>query len=77
MGIALGRERLAARIDRIAAASPASVLARGYSLTRDVRTGELIRSVQQVRGGLRVEVEVADGRFKAMADDPKQARLFE
>jgi exodeoxyribonuclease VII large subunit len=75
--IALGRERLAARIERIAAASPASVLARGYSITRDARSGELIRSVQQVRDGQRIEVEVADGRFKATADDPKQPRLFE
>ena len=75
--IALGRERLTARIERIAAASPRSVLARGYSITRDARTGELIRSVHQVSDGQRVEIEVADGRFKARADDPRQPRLFE
>jgi exodeoxyribonuclease VII large subunit len=70
-------ERLRSRIERIAASSPASVLARGYSLTRDARSGELIRSLAQVRDRERIEIEVADGKFKATAEDPRQASLFE
>jgi exonuclease VII large subunit len=53
------------------------VLTRGYTITRDARSGERIRSLAQVRDEMRIEVEVADGRFKATAEDPRQARLFE
>ena len=71
------RTRLAARFDAIEARNPTHVLRRGYSLTRDAKTGDVIRSVEQVRDGVRIVTQVADGEFRSTADDPRQPRLFE
>lgn len=75
--VAAEKQRLAAVLHALDAASPKNVLRRGYSLTRDARTGRLIRSVAEIRNGASIETELADGRFKSTADDPRQPRLFE
>ncbi len=71
------RNRLAARFDAIEARDPAHVLRRGYSMTRDAKTGAVIRSVEQIRDGARIVTRVADGEFRSTADDPRQPRLFD
>ncbi len=58
------------------ACDPRAVLRRGYSIVRDRRGPRVIRSVQDVRDGMPLEIEVADGRFTGTADDPRQPRLF-
>ena len=75
--LAQRRGWLALRMEAISACNPAQVLRRGYSITRDSRTRELIRSIRQVRGRLRIITQVADGQFRATTDDPKQPELFE
>jgi exonuclease VII large subunit len=65
------------RMDAIRACNPHEVLRRGYSITRDARTRELIRSVRQVHEKTRIITQVADGEFRSTARDPKQPELFE
>lgn len=76
---ALGRcrERLASRADAATARDPRHVLRRGYSLTRDARSGRILRSVSEVRDGQRILTELVDGTFRSTAEDPQQPGLFE
>jgi exodeoxyribonuclease VII large subunit len=71
------RQLLEARVQAVGACSPRTVLKRGYSITRDARTRQVLRSVQEVRGGMRVHTELSDGEFPSTADDPRQPGLFE
>ena len=71
------RRLLESRQQAIGACDPRQVLRRGYSVTRDARTRAVIRSVNQIRDKLRISTEVADGEFRATADDPRQPGLFE
>ncbi|MCK4342463.1 MAG: exodeoxyribonuclease VII large subunit [Phycisphaerae bacterium] len=71
------RRLLDARLQALSACDPRRVLQRGYSITRDARSRQVIRSVQQIRDKLRIITELADGEFHATADDPKQPGLFD
>ncbi len=71
------RELLESRMRSIVACDPRQVLRRGYSLTRDEKTGAVIRSIAQVRQNQRLTTEVADGTFPSTTDGPKQGSLFE
>jgi exodeoxyribonuclease VII large subunit len=70
------RQRLEARLQALAAYNPQRVLNRGYSITRDARTRQIIRNIDQIREGLRLITRVSDGEFRSRADDPRQGRLF-
>jgi len=63
--LALERERLRAGRLQLAALSPGSVLARGYSVCLHLGTGKPIKAVAQVTAGDGVQVYVADGFFTA------------
>jgi exodeoxyribonuclease VII large subunit len=71
------RGLLRLRMEAIASCNPTQVLRRGYSITRNARTRELIRSVRQLRAHMRIMTEVADGQFRSTADDPRQPELFD
>lgn len=75
--VAQRRQALAARLETLSAYDPQGVLRRGYSITRAGRTGRILRSRAQVRAGMRIRTQLADGEFGATADDPFQGRLFE
>ncbi len=45
--------------------SPLAVLARGYSVTRDVQSKEVLRSSQQAKLGQKIEVQLAEGSLEA------------
>ncbi len=57
------RERLAGAAGRLQALGPLRVLARGYSITRDAATGQVIRRAAEVTAGQSVETLVHEGRF--------------
>jgi exodeoxyribonuclease VII large subunit len=63
-----GRQRLAAAAGRIAALSPLGVLERGYAIAL-APNGRAVRDAAELRGGDRVEVRVARGRFAAVVDE--------
>ena len=71
------RERLERRLEALTAYSPQNVLNRGYSITRDAKTHEIIRSIDQIREGMRLITRVSDGEFRSRAEDPRQGRLFD
>lgn len=61
---------------RLAACDPRGILRRGYAIVREPRTSRVLKSVRDVRDGMPIEVELADGRFTADAADPRQPRLL-
>jgi exodeoxyribonuclease VII large subunit len=71
------RRQLEARLQALAAYNPANVLQRGYSITREAHSRRILRSVEQIREGLLICTQLADGEFRSVAQDPRQARLFE
>ena len=58
------RHRLGAAVGRLDSLSQLAVLGRGYSLTRTA-TGEIVRSVRQVRVGDDVRVLLDEGSLDA------------
>lgn len=66
------RERLAGAAGRLQALGPLRVLERGYSITRDAATGQVIRRAAEVAAGQSVETLVHEGRFisRVEADTP-------
>lgn len=71
------RSRLDARARAAEACHPVQTLRRGYSVTRDARSGRVIRSTADIVDGKRIVTQVADGEFRSTADDPRQPRLFD
>ncbi len=65
------RSRLNTTAARLGALDPTAVLKRGYSITRQARTGEVVMSVADVRPAMGLEVTVADGEFEATAGQPR------
>lgn len=66
--LALRRERLRGHLLRLQSLSPFATLERGYSITRQLRTGEIVKSVAQVAAGDRIETQVSDGKFEGTVD---------
>ena len=64
--LALRRERLHGHLLRLQSLSPFATLERGYSITRQLRTGEIVKSVAQVAAGDRIETQVSDGKFEGL-----------
>ncbi|HWE04235.1 MAG TPA: exodeoxyribonuclease VII large subunit [Tepidisphaeraceae bacterium] len=71
------RRRLDALERQLQALNPSNVLQRGYSMTFRKKDGSLIRSVEQVKPGDRLQTRLADGQIESIADDPRQPRLFD
>lgn len=61
---------------RLRGLAPDRVLARGYSITTLKRSGTIVRSAAQVRGGDTIVTRLADGTIESTARDPKQPDLF-
>jgi exodeoxyribonuclease VII large subunit len=61
------RQQLRQRHELLQALSPQRLLQRGFALVRRP-DGRLLRSVQQVRAGDRLQLELADGRIDAVAE---------
>ncbi|MGQ9572167.1 MAG: exodeoxyribonuclease VII large subunit [Dehalococcoidia bacterium] len=59
------RQRLQAYALQLGSLEPRSTLARGYALVQRQADGQMVRSVSQVKGRDRLEVQVADGSFPA------------
>ncbi len=64
--LALRRERLRGHFLRLQSLSPFATLDRGYSITRQLKTGEIVKSVAQVATGDRIETQVSDGKFEGL-----------
>lgn len=63
------RDRLEAACGRLKLLGPEQVLARGYSITTDLATGQLIRSVQATTKGQALRTRVHDGSVISRVED--------
>ena len=66
------RHRLAAAVGRLQSLSPLAVLGRGYSLTRRVPSGEVVRGAVGLRVGDAIEVLLGEGALGARVTDVKE-----
>lgn len=63
------RVRLERLQERLRLLSPGSVLERGYSITMDAETGEVIRSSKKVQAGRKIRTRLDDGEFGSVVED--------
>ena len=70
------RQRLESLARQLEAVGPMQVLQRGFSLTFFKKTGEIVRSVAQIKTGDRLVTRFADGEIEWTAEDRRQLRLF-
>ncbi|MCL7453957.1 MAG: exodeoxyribonuclease VII large subunit [Anaerolineae bacterium] len=64
--LSLHRAGVAGFHARLAALSPNATLQRGYAIVRLAEVGTVVRSIQQVRAGDRLAIQVQDGEFGAV-----------
>ncbi len=57
---------LSQKIRTLAAVSPLNTLERGYSITTDVKTGQVIRHSDDVELGQEINIQLQDGKIKAV-----------
>ncbi|MGQ0635251.1 MAG: exodeoxyribonuclease VII large subunit [Planctomycetaceae bacterium] len=70
LGLERNRQQIAAVSGRLDALSPLKVLDRGYSVTRRVATGEVLRSTAGLSAGDEVETRLAQGSFVSRVEEP-------
>jgi exodeoxyribonuclease VII large subunit len=71
--LALRREQLVALTSRLRLLSPENVLARGYSITTDAATGQVIRRAAQVKSGQKLRTRVSEGEFESVIPPARNA----
>ena len=67
--VAEGQTKLAQLQERLRLLGPEQVLARGYSITTDAATGQLVRSADQVKQGQRVKTRLQHGEISSVVGD--------
>ncbi len=65
------RNRLSLALTRLETLSPLKILARGYSVSRCLPGGELVRSVKEINPGERMETVLADGLVTSLVEEAK------
>jgi exodeoxyribonuclease VII large subunit len=68
--LALRREHLVALTARLRLLSPDNVLARGYSITTDAATGQVIRRAEQAKPGQQLRTRVQQGEIRSVVSKP-------
>ena len=68
----VNKRRYVSAVAKLDALSPLKVLTRGYALTK-TENGDLLKSVNQVSIGDRIEVNVSDGKLKACVLDKEES----
>ena len=60
--------RVALLADQLRLLGPENVLARGYSITQDARTGKVVRSPKAVKSGQPLRTRVSGGEIESTVD---------
>jgi len=68
----LAQERLRGSSERLHALSPLGVLQRGYSITRRLADGRVVRAAAELVPGERVEITFREGRTRALVEDSSE-----
>lgn len=61
-------QRLTRLVDRLRLLGPANVLARGYSITQNLKSKKVIRSVKDAPSGTRLSTQLFDGSVESTAE---------
>src|SRR2546427_7035711 len=64
--------RLESQHQRLVALSPASVLTRGYSITRDAKSGAILRSASEAAVEQRVTIQLGSGKLAGRIEEVSQ-----
>jgi len=64
------KDKLAALRSRLRLLGPEQVLARGYSITMDAKTGSVVRDACSVKPGQRLKTRLKDGEVSSTVDRP-------
>jgi exodeoxyribonuclease VII large subunit len=64
----LRRQRLVVGDTRLRLLSPQQVLERGFSITQDANTGEVLREAKQVSAGARLKTTLAKGEVRSVVE---------
>ena len=67
--VATVRHTLANANNRLRLLSPDNVLGRGYSITADAKTGQIIRRTGEAKSGQLIETRVQDGKIRSVVKD--------
>lgn len=67
------KRRFVAAVSKLDALSPLKVLTRGYALVK-TEDGAVVKSVQQLEPGQRVNIQVSDGRFCAEVKEKEETQ---
>ncbi|HEY8761966.1 MAG TPA: exodeoxyribonuclease VII large subunit, partial [Candidatus Dormibacteraeota bacterium] len=60
------------RAGRLEALAPEAVLARGYSITEDEATGQVLRAAEDTEAGRRLRVRLAAGSLAARVEEVRR-----
>ncbi|HKX06507.1 MAG TPA: exodeoxyribonuclease VII large subunit, partial [Methylomirabilota bacterium] len=71
-GAKVSRHRFDAAVGRLDSLSPLAVLGRGYSLTRLLPSGVIVRSTEQTRPGDAIEILLRRGALEARVERLKE-----
>jgi exodeoxyribonuclease VII large subunit len=74
---AMRRARLDAMDRQLQALSPPAVLRRGFTITMEKKTGQILRTAAGLRPGDRLLTRFADGEAESTVGDARQLSLFE
>lgn len=66
--LSLREQRLRVAAARLRLLSPQQVLERGFSITQDAESGQVIRNAKQVRAGQRLKTKLAQGDVASIAE---------
>jgi len=66
------RQRLLVAMEQLRLLSPAHVLERGFSVTRDAVTGKVLRGAADVKAGQELVTELQHGRVRSVAIGPEK-----
>ena len=66
---AVATRAIAHRRERLVALSPDAVLSRGYSITQDAESGEVIREAKSTAHGRRIRIRLAEGKLGARVEE--------
>jgi exodeoxyribonuclease VII large subunit len=65
-------ESLTHRRQRLAALSPFAVLGRGYSITLDAETGQVLRAATSTAPGRKLQIQLAQGELAGLVEEIKE-----
>lgn len=75
--LSVRRARIDAMDRQLQAVSPSAVLRRGYTITTNKKTGEILRSAAALKPSDRILTRFADGQSESVVQDTRQLSLFE